>query len=155
MKVEPWVELELIAVTPGMLPKARSSGVATVDAILSGLAPGKLACTKIVGMSTSGSGATGSLKNAITPATTRDGPALAVTLQRKGTTSLYGNLELRTAKEVVGVARGIAVYPEADERQALVPLLRPLKRGEVVTATYSADDGKKPVEIASGSYTAP
>lgn len=98
--------------------------------------------------------ATGGI-GAITPSATRDGPALAVTLQRKGTTSLYGNLELRTAKEVVGVARGIAVYPEADERQAMVPLLRPLKRGEVITATYSADDGKKPVEIASGSYTAP
>ena len=96
--------------------------------------------------------ATGGI-GAISPSTTRDGPALAVTLKRKGTTSLYGNLELRTGKEVVGVARGIAVYPEADERQALVPLLRPLKRGEVVTATYSADDGKKPVEITSGSYT--
>lgn len=98
--------------------------------------------------------ATGSI-GAITPAATRDGPALSVTLQRKGTTSLYGNLELRSAKEVVGVARGIAVYPEADERQAIVPLLRPLKKGEVVTAVYSADDGKKPVEIASGAYTAP
>lgn len=98
--------------------------------------------------------ATGGI-GAITPATTREGPALAVTLQRKGTTSLYGNLELRTAKEVVGVARGIAVYPEADERQAIVPLLRPLRKGEQVTAIYSADDGKKPVQIASGAYTAP
>ncbi|MGV3513363.1 MAG: hypothetical protein ACO1OX_15285 [Novosphingobium sp.] len=98
--------------------------------------------------------ATGSI-GAIAPGTTRDGPALSVTLQRKGSTSLYGNLELRTAKEVVGVARGIAVYPEADERQALVPLLRPLKKGEVVTAIYSADDGKKPTQIASGTYTAP
>lgn len=98
--------------------------------------------------------ATGGI-GAITPATTREGPALAVTLQRKGTTSLYGNLELRTAKEVVGVARGIAVYPEADERQAVVPLLRPLKKGEQVTAIYSADDGKKPVQIASGTYSAP
>lgn len=98
--------------------------------------------------------ATGAI-GAITPAATRDGPALSVTLQRKGSTSLYGNLELRAAKEVVGAARGIAVYPEADERQALVPLLRPLKKGEVVTAIYSADDGKKPVQIASGTYTTP
>jgi P pilus assembly chaperone PapD len=98
--------------------------------------------------------ATGGI-GAITPATTRDGPALSVTLQRKGTTSLYGNIELRTAKEVVGAARGIAVYPETDERQAVVPLLRPLKKGEQVTAIYSADDGKKAVQIASGTYTAP
>ncbi|MNG38081.1 hypothetical protein D3C84_1256370 [compost metagenome] len=45
MLVNPWVEFELMAVTPGILPSARSSGVATVDAILSGLAPGKLAYT--------------------------------------------------------------------------------------------------------------
>ena len=98
--------------------------------------------------------ATGGI-GAITPTATRDGPGLSVTLERKGATSLYGNLELRTAKEVVGMARGIAVYPEADERQAIVPLLRPLKKGEVVTAIYSVDDGKKPVQIASGTYTAP
>lgn len=98
--------------------------------------------------------ATGGI-GAIAATTVREGPALSVTLRRAGTTSLYGNIELRTAKEIVGVARGIAVYPEADEREALVPLLRPLKKGEVVTATYSADDGKKPVAIASGTYTAP
>lgn len=86
---------------------------------------------------------------------TPEGPALIVPLRRQGTTSLYGNIELRTAKEVVGVVRGIAVYPEVDERVAVVPLMRPLKKGESVTATFTADNAKKAEPIASGTFTAP
>ena len=52
-------ELDVICVTPAMDPSARSSGVATVDAIVSGLAPGKVAETEMVGKSTCGSGAIG------------------------------------------------------------------------------------------------
>ena len=46
----------------------RSSGPATVAAITSGLAPGRLAETDIVGYSTCGKGATGSSRKAISPA---------------------------------------------------------------------------------------
>ena len=53
-----------------MLPSERSSGVATLEAMVSGLAPGKLADTEMVGMSTCGSGATGSRKNDSSPAST-------------------------------------------------------------------------------------
>lgn len=91
----------------------------------------------------------------IAQVTTPEGPALQISLKRQGATSLYGNIELRTAKEVVGVVRGIAVYPEVDERLAQVPLLRPLKRGEIVTATFIADGAGKTAPIASGTYTAP
>mgnify|MGYP007029159717 CR=1 FL=1 len=49
MRVLPWDEVDVISLTPAMLPKARSSGVATVAAMVSGLAPGKLACTEIAG----------------------------------------------------------------------------------------------------------
>lgn len=91
----------------------------------------------------------------ITQVVTPEGPALTVPLRRQGTTSLYGNIELRTAKEVVGVVRGIAVYPEVDERVALVPLMRPLRKGEAVTAIFTADNAKKAEPIASGSFTAP
>lgn len=98
--------------------------------------------------------ATGSM-GPITPVTTPDGPALQVTLKRQGVTSLYGNIELRTAREVIGVVRGIAVYPEVDERLAQVPLLRALKKGEMVTATFIADVAGKAGPIASGTYTAP
>ncbi len=59
-RVEPWLELLLMVVIPAIAPKERSSGVATVDAITSGLAPGKLADTTITGKSICGSGDTGS-----------------------------------------------------------------------------------------------
>ena len=45
--------------TPAMRPNWRSSGVATAEAIVSGLAPGRLAGPEIVGNSTCGSGDTG------------------------------------------------------------------------------------------------
>ena len=54
--------------TSAMSPRWRSSGVATVVAIVSGLAPGSCAVTEIVGKSTCGSGATGNLQNANMPA---------------------------------------------------------------------------------------
>ena len=51
-----------------MRPNCRSSGVATDDAIVSGLAPGSDAETAMVGKSTCGSGDTGSSVNAAAPA---------------------------------------------------------------------------------------
>jgi len=45
----PTVLSELISVTSAMMPRWRSSGVATVAAIVAGLAPGKLALTVMVG----------------------------------------------------------------------------------------------------------
>src|SRR5215472_2530758 len=68
MRVEPSALDEVISVTPAMRPKARSSGVATVAAMVSGLAPGSDACTEIVGKSTCGSGETGSRRKATAPA---------------------------------------------------------------------------------------
>ena len=53
-----------------MRPSERSSGIATVDAIVSGLAPGSVAETEIVGRSTRGNGDTGSRRNATMPAST-------------------------------------------------------------------------------------
>ena len=55
---------------PAILPKERSKGVATVAAIVSGLAPGRLAETEMVGKSTCGRGETGSNLNAVIPAKT-------------------------------------------------------------------------------------
>jgi len=49
-----------------MRPNWRSSGVATDEAIISGLAPGMLACTAIVGKSTSDNSATGTAANPMT-----------------------------------------------------------------------------------------
>jgi len=44
--------LLVISVTPAIRERVLSSGVATAVAIVSGLAPGKLALTEIVGKST-------------------------------------------------------------------------------------------------------
>src|SRR5258708_28000837 len=60
--------VEVSSVSPAIPPNWRSSGVATDDAIVSGLAPGRFAETWIVGNSTCGRGETGSIRNAITPA---------------------------------------------------------------------------------------
>ena len=48
-----------ISVTPGISPRRRSSGAATVAAMVSGSAPGRLAVTLMVGKSTVGMLATG------------------------------------------------------------------------------------------------
>ena len=53
---------------PAMRPNWRSSGVATAEAIVSGLAPGNPAPTEITGNSTCGKGATGRKLNAKAPA---------------------------------------------------------------------------------------
>src|SRR5580692_3759478 len=49
--VEPSALAELISVIPAMRPNCLSSGVATAEAIVSGLAPGNAALTEIVGKS--------------------------------------------------------------------------------------------------------
>ena len=71
MRVEPLPLLEVISLTPAITPSRRSSGVATLVAMVSGLAPGRLALTQITGKSTCGSGATGSTKKAAMPASAR------------------------------------------------------------------------------------
>ena len=62
MLVLPWLLLEMIDVTPAMAANCFSSGVATDAAIVSGLAPGRLALTWIVGKSTVGRSLTGSAR---------------------------------------------------------------------------------------------
>src|SRR4051812_41466185 len=68
MLVEPRLLEDVISASPAMRPKRRSSGVATADAMVSGLAPGSDALTWIVGKSTCGKGATGKWKYASSPA---------------------------------------------------------------------------------------
>jgi len=49
MRVAPVPLVEVISLTPAITPRRRSSGVATLLAIVSGLAPGSVALTEIVG----------------------------------------------------------------------------------------------------------
>src|SRR6202142_830636 len=60
MLVVPSADDEVIMLMPGIVAKARSSGPATDEAIVSGLAPGREALTEIVGKSTRGNAETGS-----------------------------------------------------------------------------------------------
>ena len=59
MRVEPSELREVSSLTPGISPSRRSSGAATVAAMVSGSAPGRLAVTLMVGNSTVGMLATG------------------------------------------------------------------------------------------------
>src|SRR5216684_7876685 len=60
---------DVISLSEGIAVNCCSSGVAIAEAIVPGLAPGKLAVTVIVGKSTLGSAATGSRLYAPTPNT--------------------------------------------------------------------------------------
>ena len=62
IEVEPWLDDEFIDLMPAMFENRRSSGVATDEAIVSGLAPGSEAFTEIVGKSTTGRSETGRLR---------------------------------------------------------------------------------------------
>ncbi len=66
-----------------MLPSARSSGAATVEAMLSGLAPGRLARTWITGKSTRGSGDTGSRRHASKPISTMLAASITLPMGRR------------------------------------------------------------------------
>ena len=67
IEVDPIELVDVIWAMPGICAICRSSGCATDDAMVSGLAPGSEAWTWIVGKSTCGSGATGSRGNATRP----------------------------------------------------------------------------------------
>src|ERR1035438_9452974 len=67
-EVVPRLLAEVISVTAAMWPNWRSRGVATEEAIISALAPGRPALTEIVGKSTCGRGETGKTLKAMAPA---------------------------------------------------------------------------------------
>src|ERR1051326_3477580 len=67
MDVTPSALDDVIVSSPGMVENWRSSGVATADAMVSGLAPGRLAFTTSVGKSTLGRSLTGSARYATIP----------------------------------------------------------------------------------------
>lgn len=84
-------------------------------------------------------------------------PVLVLSLQRSGAASVYGNIEVRsgTARggELIGLVRGVAVYPELDAREVRIRLQREPRGGEALSVTFAADDGKAS-ELARGSFTA-
>ena len=73
--VVPSTLVEVICETPEICANCVSSGCATEEAMISGLAPGSCTVTSSVGKSTCGRGATGSNGKAATP--TRNSPAIS------------------------------------------------------------------------------
>ena len=70
-------------VSPGMEPSARSSGPATVAAMLTGLAPGRLAETTTIGVSICGRGETGSIRQASRPASRMASASMVLPMGRR------------------------------------------------------------------------
>src|ERR1700693_798702 len=83
MLVVPILLEDVISVTPAMRPNCRSSGGATEEAMISGLAPGKEAPTETVGKSTCGRAETGNCLNATAPASARATVRRAVATGRR------------------------------------------------------------------------
>ena len=65
-------------------------------------------------------------------------------LVRQGASSLFGNVEIRSAKakggDPLGVIRGVGVYPEIEKRSLEIPLTRPPAAGEALEVTFTDDD---------------
>src|ERR1700726_3293266 len=98
MRAEPSELEDVISVTSAIWLRWRSSGLATVVATSSGLAPGSVACTEMVGISTSGNGETGSLKKAMMPAATTPNVSSVVATGRRinGLERLISELDPRS-----------------------------------------------------------
>ena len=75
------------------------------------------------------------------------------TLQRDGANSLFGNLEVRgKGKVLLGIARGVGVYPEIDSRVIYVPLQRAPAAGEALDVSFVDDDSSPGRVIARTNY---
>jgi len=83
-------------------------------------------------------------------------PIVAFDLARLGPSSLFGNVEIRSAaggNALVGLARGVGVYPEIDSRMIRIPLQRAPAAGEVLDVTFVDDDLTPGRVIAKVSLT--
>lgn len=81
--------------------------------------------------------------------------ALALDLVRLGVNSVYGDVEVRNGDRVVGVLRGVAVYPEVERRAVTVPLTEDVRSGDILSVTYRDDDAAKGRTLAEASLAAP
>lgn len=88
----------------------------------------------------------------------RNVPMLSFQLSRAGANSIYGNIEARidgkAGREVIGFIRGIAVYPEIDQRRVVMQLNREPKPGEIVIVTFYGDDPGLRGVTAEARFTA-
>jgi P pilus assembly chaperone PapD len=76
-------------------------------------------------------------------------------LARAGASSLYGNIEVRSRKEQLGLARGLGVYPEIDQRTVSIPLRRSPTEGELLEVTFTDDDASPGRIVTKTTFNAP
>jgi P pilus assembly chaperone PapD len=81
-------------------------------------------------------------------------PVVQFELRRIGANSLFGNIEVRSARgkdrDPLGLARGLGVYPEIDSRTIQIPLRRAPMAGEQLDIIFT-DDDSSPGRIAARS----
>src|SRR5207248_7425190 len=122
-----------------MTPRCRSSGVATVVAIVSGLAPGICAKTEIVGKSICGNGATGSLKNANRPASAR--PIVRSVVATGRSMNGLDRLTKCPSHRALGVKRGPEALPHRPPEAVEIEVDdRGRKQGQQLAQNEPADD---------------
>ncbi|SFJ86576.1 hypothetical protein [Caulobacter sp. UNC279MFTsu5.1] len=85
---------------------------------------------------------------------------LTIDLVRQGASSLFGDIEIRAVKagkpgEVVGGAKGVAVYGEIDRRTLALPLTRIPARGETLSIVFRDDDTRAGTPLATADFTVP
>lgn len=72
-------------------------------------------------------------------------PMLELNLNRTGNASVFGNIEVRGAKDkaegLLGFVRGLSVYTEIPGRTVLLPLNREPLPGETLSVTYVSEEG--------------
>jgi P pilus assembly chaperone PapD len=83
-------------------------------------------------------------------------PVLTFGLERTGANSLFGNIEVRSknGKGLIGLARGVGVYTEINERMMQIPLRRVPARGEQLDISFVDDDANPGHVIARTDFVA-
>lgn len=82
-------------------------------------------------------------------------PVLMISLVRDGSNSLFGNLEVRSKKSLLGIARGVGVYPEISDRLLYLPLERTPLPHEPLDLSFVDDDITPGRTIARTTFVAP
>lgn len=85
---------------------------------------------------------------------------LSIDLVRQGASSLFGDVEIRAVKagkpgEIVGGAKGVAVYGEIDRRTLALPLTRIPASGETLDIVLRDDDTQAGTPLATADFTVP
>ena len=85
-------------------------------------------------------------------------PVVRFELRRVGVSSLFGNVEVQSARgkdrSALGLARGIGVYPEIGSRSIQIPLRRAPSAGEQLEIVFTDDDSSPGKVVARSTFTA-